>query len=353
MKKITLKDISEQSGYSLVTVHRAMNNKEGVSEEVRREILSLAERMGYTTNYIASALRRRQVNIAVVMPRDMKKQYFHYLWQGYRDYAAGISQYNINMLEYSYTPGHEEEQLELLNTLYYTKGNFLDGLIVTPEVNSADIKCVISKFTARGVTVVLVDNDLRDSGRLCCIAPNDTNTGQLAAEFMNMALSGRTGTILVAKGNEDSLSHKYNLEGFSDYIRAHNQELTLLCMDECEDRAENKKMLKETLKSRRDIIAAYSVRARNTIPLCEAVMETGRRNQVFLVGSDLFPESAQMLKQGVLKAIVYKNPYQKGCRALEILFEHLIKGISPQRDMAYVPITLILQSNMIFYKDFI
>ena len=68
MKKITLKDIAQASGYSLVSVHRAMNNKEGVSKAVRQEILNVASELGYTTNYVASALKRRQVNLAVVLP---------------------------------------------------------------------------------------------------------------------------------------------------------------------------------------------------------------------------------------------------------------------------------------------
>ena len=41
VKKITLKDIAQASGYSLVSVHRALNNKEGVSKAVKQEILNV------------------------------------------------------------------------------------------------------------------------------------------------------------------------------------------------------------------------------------------------------------------------------------------------------------------------
>ena len=46
VKKITLKDIAQASGYSLVSVHRALNNKEGVSKAVKQEILNVANEMG-------------------------------------------------------------------------------------------------------------------------------------------------------------------------------------------------------------------------------------------------------------------------------------------------------------------
>ena len=68
VKKVTLKDVAQASGYSLVSVHRAMNNKEGVSKAVRQEILKVASDMGYTANYVAAALKRRQFNLAVVLP---------------------------------------------------------------------------------------------------------------------------------------------------------------------------------------------------------------------------------------------------------------------------------------------
>lgn len=353
MKKVTLKDISEQSGYSLVTVHRAINNKEGVSPEVREEILKLAERMGYTTNYIASALRRRQVNVAIVMPRDVNKQYFHYIWEGYRAYAATISQYNLNILEYTYTLNNADEQLEVLNTLYYTKGHMLDGLLVTPEENSTSIECIINKFCGKGIAVVLADNDFKDSGRLCCIAPNDEYTGRLAAEFMNFALSEKKGTVLVVKGSDASLSHEYNIRGFANYLKEHKSGLDVLCIDGTESLAKIKDEIKKVLQERKDIIAAYSVRARNTIPICEAAVESGRANELFIVGSDLFLESSEMLKKGILKVVVYKNPYQKGYTAFMTLFEHLIKGVDPKKDVLYVPISLILQNNIKFYEDFI
>ena len=82
-------------------------------------------------------------------------------------------------------------------------------------------------------------------------------------------------------------------------------------------------------------------------------MDSGRINELFLVGSDLFPESAQMLSDGILKAIVYKGPYQKGYQGYKTLFEYLIKGIPPKGEAISVPIAIILQNNIKFYEEFI
>ena len=44
--KITMKDIAQKLGVSVVTVSKAFNNKEGVSEELRAQIKKTAEEMG-------------------------------------------------------------------------------------------------------------------------------------------------------------------------------------------------------------------------------------------------------------------------------------------------------------------
>lgn len=358
VKKITLKDIAQASGYSLVSVHRALNNKEGVSKTVKQEILNVANEMGYTANYVASALKRRQVNLAVVLPESEEggKYYFRYIWKGCKAYESEEEGYNMNVMNYTFNvdgDSGDREQVEILKKLYDEWGGQLDGLLTAPNINSSRMQCLLSQFTAKGVSVVLIDNDFEDCGRLCCVAPNDTYTGQLAAELMNMVLNGKKGTILVAAGAEGSLSHKMNASGFEDYFRKHNGDIKVKCIQDLNQADANRQQMLQCFASDRTIIGAYSVRARNTIPLCKAAIQSGRLEELFLVGSDLFPESGQMLNDGILKAIVYKGPYQKGYLGYKTLFEFLIKGIPPKGEAVSVPISIILQNNIKFYEEFI
>lgn len=358
MKKVTLKDIAQVSGYSLVSVHRAMNNKEGVSKNVRQEILHIADQLGYTTNYVASALKRRQVNIAIVLPEpdDRGRYYFRYIWKGCNAARDMVSGYNINVMEYTFHVDDSEgteEQEAILKKLYDEWGDRLDGLLTTPNVSSSQIQCLLSRFSGRGVAVVLIDNDFKDCGRLCCIAPNDTYTGRLAAELMNLVLRGNKGTILMAEGNKHSLSHKLNASGFESYFLENNPDITVKCVEDQRDFEANRLQMLRYFQEDPCIIGAYSTRARNTIPLCEALIASGRKEEIFAVGSDLFTESEQMLNDGVLQAIVYKNPYQKGYMGFNTLFEYLIKGNVPKSEAISVQISIILKNNIKFFKEFI
>ena len=359
MKKVTLKDIAQASGYSLVSVHRAMNNKEGVSQAVRQEILRVANELGYTTNYVASALKRRPVNLAVVLPgaNDGGRYYFRYIWKGCHAAHNEVSGYNLNVMEYAFsTEGDDdgsEKQIEILKKLYEEWGDRLDGLLTAPAYNSLRLQCLLAQFTGRGVSVVLIDNDFEDCGRLCCIAPNDTYTGRLSAELMDLCLKGRKGTILVAEGEGLSWSHKMNQTGFEAYFKEHNPDIKIWHARDLHDDKANCRQMVKGLQEIPDIIGAYSMRAKNTMPMCHALCQTGRQAEVFAVGSDIFPESAQMLRDGVLKAIVYKAPYEKGYKGFKALFECLIKGEAPETEAVSVQISIIMQSNMQFFEGFI
>jgi LacI family transcriptional regulator len=47
---ITMRDIAEKLGVSSVTVSKALNDKEGVSDELKKRIKQVADEMGYRFN---------------------------------------------------------------------------------------------------------------------------------------------------------------------------------------------------------------------------------------------------------------------------------------------------------------
>lgn len=68
-RPLTLRDVSEASGVSEMTVSRVLRNKGDVSEATRQKVQDAAKRLGYVPNKIAGALASQQVNlVAVIIP---------------------------------------------------------------------------------------------------------------------------------------------------------------------------------------------------------------------------------------------------------------------------------------------
>jgi LacI family transcriptional regulator, gluconate utilization system Gnt-I transcriptional repressor len=68
-RTLTLRDVSEASGVSEMTVSRVLRNRGDVSEATRERVLEAARSLGYVPNKIAGALASQRVNlVAVIIP---------------------------------------------------------------------------------------------------------------------------------------------------------------------------------------------------------------------------------------------------------------------------------------------
>ena len=68
-RPLTLRDVSEASGVSEMTVSRVLRNRSDVSDATRAKVLAATKSLGYVPNKIAGALASQRVNlVAVIIP---------------------------------------------------------------------------------------------------------------------------------------------------------------------------------------------------------------------------------------------------------------------------------------------
>lgn len=75
-RPLTLRDVSEASGVSEMTVSRVLRNRADVSDATREKVLSAAKRLGYVPNKIAGALASQRVNLVAVIIPSMSNMVF-------------------------------------------------------------------------------------------------------------------------------------------------------------------------------------------------------------------------------------------------------------------------------------
>lgn len=85
MAKLTMKDIAIQSGWSLGTVSNVFNQKPGVSQQAKEEILATAKRLGYQKNEQASLLRQKHPYGIALIVRSMYCPAYTVLAQGLKE----------------------------------------------------------------------------------------------------------------------------------------------------------------------------------------------------------------------------------------------------------------------------
>jgi LacI family gluconate utilization system Gnt-I transcriptional repressor len=107
---LTLRDVSEASGVSEMTVSRVLRNKGDVSATTRAKVLDATKSLGYVPNKIAGALASQRVNLVAVVIPSMSNMVFPEVMTGISE-ALGETGLQPVVGITNYLPDREEKVL--------------------------------------------------------------------------------------------------------------------------------------------------------------------------------------------------------------------------------------------------
>ncbi len=151
-RPLTLKDVSEVSGVSEMTVSRVLRNRGDVSETTREKVLKAARDLGYVPNKIAGALASSRVNLVAVIIPSMSNMVFPEVLSGISEgLEGGPLQPVVGVTHYK--PEREEQ------VLYEMLSWRPSGVIVAGIEHTEASQAMLS---AAGIPVVeIMDTDGR------------------------------------------------------------------------------------------------------------------------------------------------------------------------------------------------
>jgi LacI family gluconate utilization system Gnt-I transcriptional repressor len=125
-RTLTLRDVSEASGVSEMTVSRVLRQRGDVSEATRERVLAAARRLGYVPNKIAGALASQRVNLVAVIVPSLSNLVFPEVLSGLSEGLEGTGLQPVVGVT-NYSPEKEESVLyEMLS--WRPSGVILAGL---------------------------------------------------------------------------------------------------------------------------------------------------------------------------------------------------------------------------------
>lgn len=138
-KNITMRDIALKMGVSSVTVSKALNDKDGVSDELKEKIKLAAWEMGYRINSVAKSMREGLTyNVGVIIPERFTDTTQTFYLRLYQEIAVALQQHNyygiLHILSH-----HDEENLNLPRIYHEQK---VDGFIMLGQVSKEYIEII-------------------------------------------------------------------------------------------------------------------------------------------------------------------------------------------------------------------
>ena len=162
---VTMRDIAERLGVSSVTISKALNDKEGVSDELKEKIKVVAEEMGYRFNTHAKSMKEGlSYNLGIVIHERFTGTKTAFYLQFFQLLSMVLESYHYSGILHILS--HEDEAQLNLPRIYTEKK--VDGLIFlgqvqkkyAEEIQKIDIPAVFLDFyTDRNeIDSVLTDN---------------------------------------------------------------------------------------------------------------------------------------------------------------------------------------------------
>ena len=155
-RTLTLRDVSEASGVSEMTVSRVLRQRGDVSAATRERVTEAARKLGYVPNKIAGALASQRVNLVAVIIPSLSNMVFPEVMTGINERLDGSGLQPV-MGVTNYSPEREESVLyEMLS--WRPSGVILAGLEHTPAARAMLVNAGIPIVEIMDVDGTPVDN---------------------------------------------------------------------------------------------------------------------------------------------------------------------------------------------------
>ncbi|MBD3786668.1 MAG: LacI family DNA-binding transcriptional regulator [Sphingomonadales bacterium] len=211
-RPLTLRDVSEASGVSEMTVSRVLRNRGDVSEATRGKVLEAAKALGYVPNKIAGALASQRVNLVGVIIPSLSNLVFPEVLSGISAELEDTGlQPVVGVTDYS----PEKEEAVLYEMLSWRPS----GVIIAGLEHTASARAMLENAGVPVVEIMDVDGQGVDS----VVGISHRRAGLHMAEAIVAAGYRRIG-FLGTKMPEDHRARK-RLEGFQEGLAAAGLEL--------------------------------------------------------------------------------------------------------------------------------
>jgi LacI family gluconate utilization system Gnt-I transcriptional repressor len=207
-RPLTLRDVSEASGVSEMTVSRVLRNRGDVSVATREKVLKAARSLGYVPNKIAGALASQRVNLVGVIIPSLSNMVFPEVMTGISEVLEDtVLQPVVGVT--NYLP--EKEETVLYEMLSWRPS----GLIIAGLEHTEASKAMLAQSGVPIVEIMDIDGTPLDSA----VGISHRRAGRQMAEAI-VAAGYRNIAFLGTQMPNDHRARK-RLEGFEEVLADH------------------------------------------------------------------------------------------------------------------------------------
>ena len=339
---MTIKEIAQLCCVSRGTVDRVLNHRGKVKPETEALILRTIHRMGYTKNIAGKALTvRKNAPVFGALVSSEGNPFFDDVIAGFRKAEEELVDYGITVLLKTMRGYDVDRQIALIDDLCEAGITVL----IVQAINDERIEQKIRALSEKGIATITVNTDIENSCRLCYVGSDYTSGGETAAGLMRLVTRGQANLGIVA-GVSTLLGHVQRLEGFEHHLKEICPDIRLIDrVSAMDDMEHSYRMTMEMLRRHPEIDTLF-IAASGTFGACRAVIELGREKNMRVIAFDTVPSTVEMMRRGLVRAVVSQQPFSQGYQAVRAAFDVLLTGASKQGEQIIMENQIRILENL-------
>ena len=339
---MTIKTIAELSGVSRGTVDRVLNNRGRVNAQTEHKIRQIAKQLGYIPNVAGKALsaKKKSITIGVIFTSE-GNAFFDEIKKGIEQAQKEIADYGVTVLTETMRGYNPQVQLDLINKLQ----DKISALVINP-ISDPIIAQKIDELVDSDIFVITINTDIENSKRHCYVGSNYITGGETACGMLGMITSGKEANTAIITGSTKVLGHSQRIKGFRNVIKSKYPHIKYVEFAETnDDEIQAYKETKKILKNQPNLDAIFIV-AGGVYGVCRAIIEMGQAEKLTVICFDSVPKTIEMMEKGIIKVSICQQPYTQGYKSIQIVFDYLIKGIKPDKQIYYTKNEIKIVENL-------
>ncbi|OCB00205.1 substrate-binding domain-containing protein [Clostridium beijerinckii] len=220
--------------------------------------------------------------------------------------------------------------------------------IITYVQEEGQYKKKINSAMEKGIPVVTIDSDEKDSNRIAYVGTDNVLAGQVAGKEMVKQI-GTSGNVAIVMGGKNVKNQKERVEGFTEYIKS-NSNLKIVDTDSSDAMLLEAEIITRKILNRNDNInALFCTSALDGIGAARAVKDLNYKDRVKIICFDDLDDTLSNIRNGLVSATIVQKSNEMGYRAVNIIMDK-IEGKSNKFSKSLIDVNVINNSNIWSYK---
>jgi len=305
--KTTAKDVALAAGVSASTVDRVLNGRGGVDPDKERRVIECARKLKLDRALHHRVARTLRIAVLIQSPDN---PFYAEVQKAFAAANRADGEFNMQFLVHHF----DARRPVLIARAIRELGSRHDGLIVTSPY-SDDVADAIRTVSGE-IPVITLATDIRDSGRQAYVGPDDRRAGRVAGDLMGRFLAPQGGDIVMIAGLLSLIGNEEREMGFRAVLGERYPKCRVALVLESQEQSERAgDLVRKALLRNPAIKGVYSVSSGAAAVV--AALKALHRQDVVFITHELTPDRRELLRQGLIDAIIDQNPSSEVRAAIE------------------------------------